>query len=650
MPFELASPAGLWLLALVPPLVVLYILKVRRTRVTVSSTWLWSAAQRDLMARSPFRRLIAQVPLLLELTALVALALALARPTTRGASIAGDHVAIVLDTSASMNARGADGAARIELARRAAHRIVASLGPGADSLVVAAGREARLVSPLERDRKRLRDAIDGVAASEAEGDLGRAVALASERLRSLPGDSRLVVITDGALAQPDALTGVTLPLDVLRVGEPFENLALTRLDVRRGTDPATRREQVQVFAVVTSHAATRRETYVTLRQRNVGSPLASRQLALEPGEQAPVLLTFEPAPTDAGTGLVVELAPGDALPADDRAYARVPHGERLPVVLAPPDGSPWLRRALAADPSVELGGARLEELARAPVPPDALVVVAGACPAVLPGADFVVVNPPPGRCLTVEVGAPLDRPAVTSWKEADPRLRFLTLDGVAFSEARELRTDGPNEVLVRAREGALITDVSVPGRTGTLLGFEPGQTSWPLKASFVLFVRNVVELARAHRARGLTGPARTGEPLQVRVPYDVTEVEVTGPTEVTAPLSAREGLAVVPDVDRAGFYHLAWRGARPGSVLATANLASERESDTRWREIAVSGTASAQVSSGEVVEAVTDWSYLLGALALLLLLADVAWLGRAPRQLAPPAPRAPERLAREATR
>src|SRR5262249_40500806 len=136
--FELLAPAGLALLALLVPLVVLYILKIQRSRRKVASTWLWAAAQRDLMARSPFKRCVAQIPLLLQALALIALAVALARPATRGRSFAGDHVAIILDTSASMSARagGTDEApvTRLDLAKRAARDILSSLTPGSDAL------------------------------------------------------------------------------------------------------------------------------------------------------------------------------------------------------------------------------------------------------------------------------------------------------------------------------------------------------------------------------------------------------------------------------------------------------------------------------------------------------------------------------------
>jgi len=418
-----------------------------------------------------------------------------------------------------------------------------------------------------------------------------------------------------------------------------------RIDVRSGQDPVTKREQVQVFALVAHHGKSSRDVFVTLRQRNVTEPLASRKLTLSAGERAPVVLSFEPAPGDAGTGLVVELSPEDALATDDRAYARVPAGRKMPVVLVPGDGSPWVKRALLADPDVELLGTTLAALATASVPDDALMVVDGACPAQLPGGDLLIVNPPAGRCRTATVGKPIPHPSITSWSEADPRLRFLTLDGIEVSQARNVETEGPADSLVRSREGTLISDVSSPGRTATLVGFDVGDSNWPLKASFVLFVRNIVELARSHRARGITGPARTGEPLSLRVPPEVTKVEVEDPSSKKREVLARGGLAVIPEVSRAGFYFASWQGNRPGSLLVPANLTSESESNVSPRELATPGSPVRVAKAAEVADAHNDWSWLLAALALILIAADAWWLTRRPRIAAPNTapPRLPER-------
>jgi von Willebrand factor type A domain/Aerotolerance regulator N-terminal len=642
MPFELRSPAGLWLLGLVAPLVVLYILKIRRERLRVASTWLWAAAARDLLAKSPFRRLLVQVPLLLQLAALVLIALAASRPATRGAGIVGDHVALIVDVSASMGCKNADSTTRMQAAKKAARDVIRALGPGADAMVIEAAREARIASPLDRDARRLESAVDRLEVNEVEGNLGRALAIASDRLRQLPGEKRIVVVTDRAVSDPAALANVALPVDVVDVGSDVDNTAIVRVDARNGVDPATKREQVQVFALVAHHGKAPRDVFVTLRQRNVKEPLASRKLTLAPGERAPVVLTFEPARGDLGSGLIVELSPEDALASDDRAFARVPAGRRIPVVLAPSDGSPWVKRALQADPDVELVGTTVAGLASASIPDDALVVVDGACPANLPGADLVVLNPPPGRCRTAVVGDPIDHPAITSWSEADPRLRFLTLDGVEIQKARKIETEGPGDSLVRTQNATLISDVSSPGRSGTLVGFDVGDSNWPLKASFVLFVRNVVELARTHRARGVTGPARTGEPMTVRVPPDVTAVEVEDPAERKLEVGAKNGLVIVPEVSRAGFYFVSWQGKRPGSVLIAANLTSDVESDLAPKKLESAGAPVTVSNAKALADAHTEWGWLVAALAFAFIALDAWWLTRRPRTVAPSAPRAPK--------
>jgi len=645
VPLELKAPGGLWLLGLLAPLLLLYVLKIRRQRVTVSSTWLWAAAARDLAAKSPFKRLVAQVPLLLEVLALCLLALSLARPASRDGHIAGEHVAIVLDTSASMATVEADGRSRMAHARDAASSVIAALAPGAQAVIVEAGRDAHVVSPMDSDRRRLEASLAKLEASDAEGRMSQAIATASSQLRPYERSARLVVVSDGALADRDAFASSNLPLELVRVGSPVDNAAIVRLDIASNDDPLSHREQVQAFAMVQNYGLKPRSLYVTLSMRNVVQPLASRRIDLGPGERSPVVLGFEPARGDVGAGLIVELSPHDALVSDDRAYGRVPSGAKLSVVMAPPKASPWVARALASDPNIELLGSSLSGLPGAGVPRDALVVLSGACPANAPGGDLLILDPPPGPCGTAVVGAKLETPSVTSWAEVDPRLRFLSLDGVELRSAHRLEADTPQAALVQSREGTLIADASSPGRSITLVGFDVGDSNWPLKASFVLFMRNVVELARSHRARGAEAPGRVGDAYSLRVPVDVNEVDLESPGGGRQKLTARDGLCVVPNLLRAGFYFASYAGKSPGSALFAANLTSERESDLRPRELPTrQGQPLPARTAADLASAVTDWSWLLAALALLLIALDVWWVTRKPRMPVAGLPRRPDRV------
>ena len=634
---ELITPRMLWLLGLLAPLVVLYILKVKRARLRVGSTWLWREAQRDLMARSPFKRLVPQLPLLLQAAALIALAIAAAQPATRGKAVTGDHLAIIIDTSASMAATDPTGKTRIDLAKEVARELIAGVEPGSDVILFDAGRDVRVALPADRDKRRMKAVIDALEAGDVEGDLGAAVALAVSRMKQQGGRKQIVVISDGNLAKPAPLASDAVPIEMIRVGEPLDNAAIVRVDVRAGTDPLAKGEQVQAFLLVANLGERSRELYVTMRQRNASDVLASRRVLVEAGARAPVVLTFRPSPADYGSGLIFELSPHDALKIDDVAFGRVPAGRKLPVYAAgDEEPSPWLVRALVSDAEAEVRAGTLTELmGNAEVPADALVVVDGACRADLPGGDLLLVNPPAGDCFGAAVGEILERPMITSWEQADPRMRFLTLDGVHVAAARLLQPVSKRQALIRSDRGPIAADASTSSRGVTLLGFDVGDSDWPLQASFVLFVRNVMEQARLHRSSGMSGPATAGDPLRLTVPQSVQEARVETPDGAETTVKVRGGLVIVPEVQRTGLYRVSWSEPRPGALWVPVNLTSAAESDLRTPPSAEAIGADAKVTAaGAEPASHRRWSWLLGLTALLFILFDVWYLtrrARAPR-------------------
>jgi len=93
-----------WLAPLAGLILVMYVLKLRRTDVAVPSILLWRQVIRDVQANAPFQRLRKSLLLLLQLIIACLLVLALARPYIRAFSMGGRHTVIVVDTSASMRA------------------------------------------------------------------------------------------------------------------------------------------------------------------------------------------------------------------------------------------------------------------------------------------------------------------------------------------------------------------------------------------------------------------------------------------------------------------------------------------------------------------------------------------------------------------
>ncbi|MEO6418529.1 MAG: VWA domain-containing protein, partial [Polyangiaceae bacterium] len=359
-----------------------------------------------------------------------------------------------------------------------------------------------------------------------------------------------------------------------------------------------------------------------------------------PNEKTPVVVTFEPSLLDQGAPLTVQLSPGDALSIDDAAFGRVPAGHKMPVALVTRASYSWMARALDADGDVDLQRLTPEQLATVNVDPDALMILEGVCPEVVPGHDIVFIAPPVGTCAGIDVGAAVDQPQLTSWEAGDPRLRFLTLDGVHVSHATPLKAEGAGASLLRAGKVTLIADASLPGRTVTVLGFEVGDSDWPLKASFVLFVRNLVEMSKLHRAQGTTGPVKTGDPLRIALPNGVTSVRVESPDPSTGAVVDREvaakgGFAILPALEKAGFYRIRWTAPHIGNVLVAANLTSERESDVRPRPVKWDSGGAPTMSAARITDSHQEWGQWLALFAAGIIAFDIYWLTRRTRPGAP---------------
>jgi hypothetical protein len=623
--FELLSPRGLWLLSAIAPLLLLYVLKVRRRRESVASTWLFQEARRDLVARHPFRRLLPETALVVQLLAVVVLSLALARPSLRKDGLDGDVLAIVVDASASMGTSSGS-MRRIDLAKAAARRAIEGSRPGTRTFVVVDAGMPRLLGAPETVNARTLRGLDGLEPEDVEGNLQAALSLATDRLRELPGRKTILVVTDGAVADPSLPSSPGAEVHVEVVGDARENTGVVRIASRAkgSTKPGT--DTVEVFGALRHSGKSPRDVHVTVTVEGEDAPRASRRLLVEPGKDVPVVLGFEARAEDHGKVFYFQESPSDALAVDDIAYGIVPKGHAMPVTLVTEKPFSWLERALQADPDVALQKVAIADLERVNVDEDALVVVEGACPEKRVGHDALIVGPPEGRCFGVEVGHAVDVPKVTSWDPSDPRFRFASLDGVRISRATPLLLPSPIGVLMRSDRGVLAIDAGDRDRSTTLLGFDVGNTDWPLRASFVLFVRNVVELARTHRSQGASSPLVTGGTLRIPVPPErentlhEAELRLDGDPSFSRKAITKGGFLVVSPISRAGVYRVSFAGAA-GTLTRVASFTNATESDTSRKEMSVGGIPTSP--NDPAPEAHREWTALFAWLGTLLVLTDV---------------------------
>ena len=300
----------------------------------VSTLLFW----RRVLEREPHRRFLGRLrnplSLLLQLLIFLLLLLALARPEE--ASPRGRRsTVIVLDARARMQASGVFHGAVL-----AAQDVVSRLGPNDEVAILAVEGPPRIVSPFSNDGKDLRRKLASLAPSDAGGDMEETLLLARRLLGAKPGEQRLVVISDRKVP----LSG---SLEQIAVGTPRDNIGILALAQRPlPVSP----QSSEVLVTLGNFSSIARDTEVELSLD--GRPFDLQRFRIGAGDKWNFSTIVPKEMLASGNGfLVARLTSADGLAIDNTAYAALPTGDRLRVLLIG-DDDPFLEGALKADPSL----------------------------------------------------------------------------------------------------------------------------------------------------------------------------------------------------------------------------------------------------------------------------------------------------------
>lgn len=540
MSVSFAAPAFLALLATLPLVVWWHVTRLRHRPRRVAALFLWEQALRDAARR---RRWRPTWSLLLQLLAVAAAALALARPSVNWQGP--PDLVIALDAGARMRAVDPEGE-RAARAREAALELAERAGAVA---LVRVGTEPELALPFARDRGALRAALDAFETGDADVDVERGLDLA----RSIADGREVAWISDDPGTPAPGITRVGVAGSGRNVGIVAFDLGI----------------QQAFVAVASDHP--RPVSVGVVLERLDGSLVASTELLVPAGGRAsatfPVDIVGEVVRARLDLGPLV-----DALALDDVAYA----GRRALRVVMDQD-EPALRRALGAVPGVEVqvtGSARF-------VAAD-LRVLTGSGPDGLRPGDYLLLPAP--------AVAPEAR-RVADWDRAHPLLRFVDLhetvvgvgplaespvDAAALPWASDVATLESEGWTVLARTADLRPVFAWRDRDGVrafAFGAHPSQTDLVLRAAFPTLVANLVDAFRGSDRAPLgvraDDGARVTEPGVARVAGREVTVSLLDETQSRLP------------------------GPRPDDREATggAPLRVERPTPLAWWLVAVAALA-----------------------------------------------------------
>lgn len=591
--------------------VALYLLRLRRRPVWISSILLWTPSARDLEVNVPLRMIRPSWLLLLHLLIAAALALAIGRPAVNLRSDAATRTIIILDRSASMNA--ADGAAggdglttRLDSGKRDARTIVRGAGrtSGASVALIALGAEPRVLSGLTTDHALVERAletldptdqpIDAFAPGSITGEtaatpIDAALDLAEAMLAEDSDDStpaaRVVIISDGDLppirergvagasiqfirvgpAPASPLSGAT-PTSGPTSGPGRENLGIVAVAARRleSADP-----RVRLFARVLN--ASGRERSIIAVALADAVEIARRPLTIPARADAPLTIDVQRPPGQSGEFLLtVRLEVDDLLAADNEASVLVPESRPTRILVVTRSGDPerdgtWpLTDVLRELPRVNLRTISDEAWrSMASLEPGAdlfadLIVLAGVDPA------WAAARPPSLPIL--RLGGRRADPApdaaaspVIAWERAHPLMRHVSLDGVVVEADAIARPASADESAIAWTDvGEVIIAGERDGVRHLRTGFGVDQTTWTLTFGWPLFLDNAVGWLTRRDERDSGRVWRTDSPISIPWPLASAPATLLTPEgdALRRDIAPSAGMLRIGPPGRAGVYTL----------------------------------------------------------------------------------------------
>ena len=277
---QFLNPAAFYLLSVIPLVVLLHFLKLRRHTHLVPSIMHWLSTGEDRRANVPFQRLRNLLLPLLQVLFLVLLTCSVARPIVRRPGIMPGKAILIVDNSASMLSMEM-GQTRMALAKQAALKQIAEISAGGGIMLMATqGVDTYIRQAFTTDTSQLRHAIAGITPTHLPRNL-QPVFDAVTRYADAPQDS-VFFISDSVENLPD----ISLPLHKIAVGGDAENVGIVQFSVDSVVD------WYEVLVRIQNFADTPKEFNVQLAVES--SPLDDKRVTIPPEKTQSVLFSGDP--------------------------------------------------------------------------------------------------------------------------------------------------------------------------------------------------------------------------------------------------------------------------------------------------------------------------------------------------------------------
>ncbi len=526
-----ANPWGLLGLLALPAILILHLYYRRFPPLQISGLHLWGVQTQVREAGRKRERLPITASLLSELLAAAVLSLVLAQPRL-DESRQVEHLVIVLDNSASMQARPPDKKSfRDESVEELINRFD-KLPKGSVATLIVTGRRPELLAgpaaPLAKARTALASWNPGAVAHDFEPAWDLASQLAQ-------GTGRILFVTNHL---PPKQTPAPKTMEVVSLGQPLENTAITA--ARWIFDTKTKKGRV--YLRIANFG--KRPANVEVHGRHGEQPLFAKSLSLNAGADAALETDV---PGGLGEIVVDTKSTADGLDVDNHVTLIEPKVRTVTIALALPADHAALRpvrRALAGIVETQFGPAAEAQLLIGPAntqPPSQL------------GLTWLGIGPLDPSEAARKKAKDLIGPYVL--EKRHPLLDGVVLGGVVFGGVQPLPVEATP--LVSAGRQLLLSRLGGTQTAAYLLNIDFARSNLAESPDWPILMKNLVEMCRD----GLPGLKRwnyrLNEDITFRLPAaDLGNDRLTLVSGGKSQPLARGPVVEIPSLSQTGIYEV----------------------------------------------------------------------------------------------
>ena len=602
------NPLAFFLLLIIPIIILLHLLKLKRIEKIISSTFLWKKAIDDIYANTPFQKLRKNLLMIIQILIALLLIFAFSRPTIKMRSALAKSSIILIDVSASMKS-AQNGETRLDKAKSIALEIVNSLHGDEKIAILSFDTKCNIVSSFTNNKNELRKSIKSIQQNDTPTDIKDALIIATSMAKSVK-ECEIFILSDGAFKNIETINLKDINVRFIQIGEGSNNVGIIALDTRK--IPQIENEY-QTFINVLNFSKENKTITLELYQNNTMIDITTQTIS--PSQNTSHI--FTKSFSDEGIIKVV-IPEKDDLMTDNVAYSVLKKEEKLKILLLS-DGNYFVEKALKSIETVELFLAKPSDY-KGTEEYD-IVIFDNFSPSTIGKGYYIFINAIPPMEGFNSVGT-IDKDYVYDWDRNHPVTQFCSFNDVTVQNSLNMKIPDDVLTIIEGKISPLLTYINRRGINILTFPFDIFNSNLPLNTSFPMLILNIMNWYGSLMGGSEDSVLKTGEVIDFQLTENIKSARLTLPVDTNLDISPnQDGRIIFDKTVLSGLYKFDISSTK--AKYFGVNLLNSEESNILPKETLSIGDKKITALKEKIILQKEIWKYFVLIVIILLV---IEWL------------------------